>query len=417
MPPVYGGAAAPLKENAPIYELSDRFSDRARALFYARLAFLSIGLGVLAVPSWSQYLGTTTSTAFAVYFFAIGYSVTNYLLLDHPAFGRALTFCTLVLDLAIMTAMISASGGLASPMMAGQIMFTIFFALLYPRFIAVLPPMFVLPIVAWLDASGDQTFLARDLFILVWYGVLDLVAIYVLLYLNARDRSHLMQLRELSSMREVSLITEERLRLSREIHDGLGGELSTLIIQSEFIYRLAKDEELKKEIADLKTQAEDAIDELRRSLTMMRRDFDLHKSLEEYVARFESRAKVPCDFKILGRRRRLPSDMQLALFRILQECLTNVHKHAGAKTADAKLKYDGDLVSLTITDDGVGFDTTGKHPGHYGLINMTERAKKWRGTVSFQSAPGAGTSVHVTLVIPQEGSHVAVLPPEPNAAA
>lgn len=417
MPPVYGGAAAPLQENAPIYDLSDRFSDRARALFYARLAFLSIGLGVLAVPAWSQYLGATTSTAFAVYFFAIGYSVTNYLLLEHPLVGRPLTFFTLILDLVILTAMIAASGGLASPMMAGQIMFTIFFALLYPRFIAVLPPIFVLPIAAGIDASLGQTLLARDVFILVWYAVLDLVAIYVLLYLNARDRSHLQQLRELSSTREASLITEERLRLSREIHDGLGGELSTLIIQSEFIYRLAKDEELKKEIADLKTQAEDAIDELRRSLTMMRRDFDLHKSLEEYVARFESRAKVPCDFKILGRRRRLPSEMQLALFRILQECLTNVHKHAGAKTADVKLKYDGDLVSLTITDDGVGFDTTGKHPGHYGLINMTERAKKWRGTVSFQSAPGAGTTVHVTLVIPQEGSHIAVLPLEPTGAA
>src|SRR5437016_9823563 len=102
MPPTFGGAAA----TAPHLQdpdITERFSDRARALFYARLAFLGIGLGVLAVPAWSQFLGTTSSAAFIIYFAVIAYSVANYLLLDHPKYGRPITFITLNLDLIALT--------------------------------------------------------------------------------------------------------------------------------------------------------------------------------------------------------------------------------------------------------------------------------------------------------------------------
>jgi signal transduction histidine kinase len=63
-----------------------------------------------------------------------------------------------------------------------------------------------------------------------------------------------------------------------------------------------------------------------------------------------------------------------------------------------------------VRDDGQGFDAKSIKRGHYGLTNITERAKKFRGTVDVQSAPGDGTTIHVTLVVPAEGSHVAFLP-------
>lgn len=413
MPAMYGGAAA---DSAASPSPGDRFSDRARALFYARLAFLGIGLGVLAVPSWANYLGATGSRSFIVYFTVIAYSVANYLLLEHPRYGKPLTYLTLNFDVAALTAMVVTSGGLKSPMMAAQVLFTIFFALLFPRLLTILPPFLMLPIVARVDLIlGGHSMPASDVFLVMFYAVLDAIAAYVLVYLSARDQRHMRQLRALSTMREEALITEERLRLAREIHDGLGGTLSTLIIQSEYIFRMAQDEALKAEITELKTQAEEAIEELRRSLTMMRRDFDLHKALEDYCARFTERTKVPCEMKVVGRRRRLPSEMQLAIFRTLQECLTNTQKHAQANRVDVKLKYDGDLVSITVSDDGVGFDTKKKKVGHYGLVNMVERARKFRGTVDVQSAPGAGVTAHVSLVIPTEGSHIAVMPIEDGA--
>lgn len=415
MPPTFGGAAAQTPYIDP--DITERFSDRARALFYARLAFLAIGLAVLAVPSWSQFLGTTSSTAFIVYFAVIAYSVTNYLLLDHPRLGRPITFITLVFDLLALMALILPSGGLKSPMMAAHVMFTCFFALLFPRLLSLIPPLLMLPIVARVDAvmlEGANT--TQGIFLVVWYATLSIIAAYMLMYLNARDERRVRQLRDLSKTQEENIVTQERLRLAREIHDGLGGSLSTLIIQAEFIQRMAKDNgALKQEITELKDQAEEAIDELRRSLTMMRRDFDLHKSLEDYCMRFQERSRVWCTLKVLGRQRRLPSEMQLAIFRILQECLTNIQKHAKAKNCYVNLKYDGDLVSMTVGDDGVGFETKGSKKGHYGLENMEARAQKFRGTVAVQSAPGAGTQIHLTLVVPIEGSHVAFLPSSPAA--
>src|SRR5690349_14586365 len=107
MPPTFGGAAFGLPPPDP--EIVERFSDRARALFYARLAFLGIGVGVLAVPPWSKLLCTTSATSFIVYFSVIAYSVLNYLLLEHPKYGRPLTFATLSLDLLVLVVMVVVS--------------------------------------------------------------------------------------------------------------------------------------------------------------------------------------------------------------------------------------------------------------------------------------------------------------------
>lgn len=394
---------------------SDRFADRARALFSARLVMLAIALCVLAVPSWSAFLGTTSTLAFAVYFSVLVYAIAHFLLVEHPVLGPPLTYATLVLDLVALTLLVLASGGLQSPVMAAHVMVTLFFVLLFPRMLALVPPFLFLPVVARLDvAFGEAALLSQGMFLVVWYTTLSLITVYVLLYLNTRDAARSEQLSALSKAQEDAIINEERLRLAREMHDGLGGNLSSLIMQMEFIQRrVRKQPELVVEVTELKGMAEEAMEELRRSLTMMRRDFDLHQTLEDHVSRLVERSKgeVYADFKVRGRPRRLPSAMQLALFRILQEALNNIQKHAQARTVKVRLRYDTDMVNLTVADDGVGFDaSTSADRGHYGLTNMVERAKKFRGTLEVQSAPGEGTTVHATLVIPEQGSHMLMLP-------
>lgn len=413
MPPTFGGAAARIP--APPSEPSDRFANRARALFFARLVVLAIVLAVLAVPSWSFFLGTTSALGFGVYFAVITYSITNFLLLEHPTLGKPVTYITLVLDLIAVAMLVVPSGGLKSPVMAAHLMLTLFFVLLFPKLPALIPPFLFLPVVARLDLiAHDNALPSERLFLVVWYTILSLITAYVILYLNARDARRSEQLWEMSTAQEEAIVTEERLRLAREMHDGLGGNLSSLIMQLEFIQRMSrKQPELHSEVTELKDMAEEAMEELRRSLTMMRRDFDLHKTLEDHCGRLVERTKgeLQADFKVRGRIRRLPSAMQLALFRILQEALNNIQKHAQATTVKVRLRYDADLVSLTIADDGVGFDVSAHDErGHYGLTNMEERAKKFRGTIEVQSAPGKGTTVHATLVIPAEGSHVAFMP-------
>ena len=398
---------------------SDRFADQARALFYTRMVFLAITLAVLAIPSWSQFLGTTSPVGIWVYFLVLTYTVGNFLVLDNSRLAYHITYITLVFDLLALACLVLTSGGLHSPVMAAYLISTLFFGLLFPHIHRLVPLFFFLPVVTWLDPTiHNETLVStpwpdpmfpESLFLVVWYMCLSLMIAYIILYLNSRAEYRHQQLLELSKAQEQNIVTEERLRLAREIHDGLGGTLSCMIMQLEYIQRQSENESrLHSEISELKEQSEEAMEELRRSLTVMRRDFDLHKTLEDYCAKIFDRTlgQTACSFKVKGRPRRIPSAMQLTVFRLLQECLNNIIKHAKASKVKVRLSYDNDMVLLKVADDGIGFDNSSEKVGHYGLVNMQERAKKFRGTLEVQSAPGEGTAIHATLVIPAAGSHV-----------
>jgi signal transduction histidine kinase len=90
--------------------------------------------------------------------------------------------------------------------------------------------------------------------------------------------------------------------------------------------------------------------------------------------------------------------VQLTLFRVLQECLSNSAKHAQARSVDVKIAYGADHVVLSVRDDGKGFDAARTPAGHYGLLNMRERAMKVGGQLIVDTAPGKGS--HITLQIP-----------------
>jgi signal transduction histidine kinase len=102
---------------------------------------------------------------------------------------------------------------------------------------------------------------------------------------------------------------------------------------------------------------------------------------------------------------RLPEHIELALYRIAQECLQNVVKHAGATVARLTFTVDNDTARLEIVDDGVGFDTL-EHPlggdemGGYGVLSMAERAELVGGLLNIRSRPGSGTSVTATIPLP-----------------
>ena len=108
----------------------DRFLTRARALFYARLAFLTLGLLVIAVPSWSREFRVGGTAAFAVYLAMVAYSAANYAILARPRIGRAVTFVTLCCDLCVLVWLVAGTGGLRSPLLAAQLLFTTLFAIL-----------------------------------------------------------------------------------------------------------------------------------------------------------------------------------------------------------------------------------------------------------------------------------------------
>ncbi|MCY1077712.1 sensor histidine kinase [Archangium lansingense] len=378
----------------------DRFVARARALFYARLMFLTLGLAILAVPDWSSYFGFQGNFAFAGYFAMLLYSVANFTVIDHPKAGRWVTYITLCFDLLIVVVLIAkpqVGGGLQSPLLGTQLIFTTLFAILFPKPLAILPSMLALPITARLDLLLNREVTAVEVLTLLWYSALNFTVVYVLVYLNEREAASHREVVELQGDLKELAVVEERSRLAREIHDGLGASLSSMIIQSEFILGMAKDDSLRSEIQELKATAEESIEELRRNLQMMREDFELTQGLEDYVKTFGDRTQVDLRFERTGLPRKLTPDAQLTLFRILQECLSNAVKHAEPKQVQVKLDYDLDRVHLIVRDDGKGFDLKQTPRGHYGLLNMRERAMKIGGTLIVDSAPGNGTRVSFSL--------------------
>ena len=118
---------------------------------------------------------------------------------------------------------------------------------------------------------------------------------------------------------------------------------------------------------------------------------------EQYAQRTNIVVKVDDQFL---KDTRLPSELEIALFRIAQEALNNVAKHAKASQVDIELLDSQDNILMTLTDNGVGFDTTKKSissPGHWGMTNLKERARAVNGELLIRSVPGQGTQVVVQV--------------------
>jgi len=330
---------------------------------------------------------------------ALLYTFVAYIFADHPKVGRHVMFWSLNFDLAALIFFAVKTGGLTSPILAAQVLFTTFFALLFPGVIAIVPPMLVLPIVTMLTAIYVPSVGFFVLIMLLcWHAVINGLAVYTAVYLTAHEEEQSLAILALEEELSHLAIAEERNRLARELHDGVGGILSSLIIQTEFLLTLCKGQtQVEEELLELKSSAEEAIDDVRRALCMMRDEFDLVPQLHNACTTFTARSKLPVALEISGDPPGLTEDQQLNIFRILQESLNNVMQHAQATSANVDVFFSDVGLAMTIRDNGQGFDPEKTPKLHYGLVNMQERAHKMGGKVTIHSSPGGGTEVHLAL--------------------
>jgi two-component system, NarL family, sensor kinase len=219
--------------------------------------------------------------------------------------------------------------------------------------------------------------------------------------LVARERAHENFVEQVIEAQEL-----ERRRLAGDIHDGISQRLITLSYWLDAARRsaganpAAVTEQLEKarELVQLTLQeARAAIGGLRPPVLD---DLGLAGGLASLAS---SIPQIDIDVQLAATR--LPDHIELALYRIAQECLQNVVKHAGASTARLTFAVDDAGARLEIIDDGVGFDTF-EHPvgsdemGGYGLLSMAERAEIVGGRLNIRSRPGAGTAVTATIPLP-----------------
>ena len=210
------------------------------------------------------------------------------------------------------------------------------------------------------------------------------------------------QLRQLASHIE-RVKEEERAHVAREIHDDLGGTLTAAKIDLAWIHgRLSPAQTALAEKADameaLLDSAIEATGRISRSLRPLVLDYGVAAAIEWQVKEFRKRMGITCDFVCSREDIALDREFSTALFRIFQETLTNIAKHAGASHVDISLEDDGSAVRLTVTDDGHGIDPGDMHKdGSYGIRGMRERADFLGGTIDISGASGAGTQVRVCL--------------------
>jgi two-component system, NarL family, nitrate/nitrite sensor histidine kinase NarX len=203
---------------------------------------------------------------------------------------------------------------------------------------------------------------------------------------------------------EEIAVLEERARISRELHDSLAQTLGWLSIKTEMLeedLQLGKIEESKTEMKTIRRVTRDACYDVRESIDGLRTrpTGDLALTAAAWIAEFRQRSGLRTNFHTNEEKILLSPRVETELLRILQEALTNVRKHAKAKTVQINLNKEGNFIKLRVKDDGQGFDyKLEQSKKHFGLRIMRERAEKLGGSLHVKSEIEQGT--RITAILP-----------------
>ena len=215
-------------------------------------------------------------------------------------------------------------------------------------------------------------------------------------------REHEELLRELSAHHD-SVREGERAHIAREIHDELGQALTALKMDLSVLTLKFGEAtpQIREQVQDLKARVDAIIQVVRDVATALRPaalDLGILAGLEWLVEEFKKRSVVRCTVSVAGGDIALGEDRTIVLFRIVQESLTNVSRHASAHNVEILLDHDAERIRLDVQDDGVGFDVNAaRRKKTFGLLGIQERVIMLRGELSIVSAPGRGTRVSVSM--------------------
>jgi two-component system sensor histidine kinase DegS len=216
----------------------------------------------------------------------------------------------------------------------------------------------------------------------------------------------------------VGVQERERQRIAQDMHDGIDQLLIGAMLELKSAReRLGVDDRSAAEVSLQRVR--DVLDRMGRDIKQIVYDLrpptldalGLAPSLRGYAERFQQYSGIPCEVRIEGEPYRLPSDMEIGLYRIMQEALQNVSIHAQALQAGVAITFSPEAVWLVIGDDGQGFDldmVQRNQIGHLGIMGMKERAESLGGQLVIQSAPGRGTQIK--LCVPISGAQRHLLP-------
>ena len=232
----------------------------------------------------------------------------------------------------------------------------------------------------------------------------------------ARARDSLEQL----SGRLLRIQEDERRKISRELHDGIGQTLTALRVEIHQVYFAATGGAPNGEERLIRARklAEEAVRTVKDISLLLRPplldDLGLEPALAWLTDQFTQRTAIQCRLYTEGLQEHLPDDIKTCVFRVIQEALNNCEKHASPTCVQIALEQKEDFLNICVEDDGAGFalntnNTPARHAG-LGILGMRERAVLLGGTLAIRSSPGKGTKLLLTLPIAKVGSSFLLAP-------
>lgn len=227
------------------------------------------------------------------------------------------------------------------------------------------------------------------------------------------DEVESLQQRQFLGVKIIKAQEEERLRVSREIHDEPAQVMANVIFKAELCERLIDTdvERAREELKALQEQVRKCLKETRKIIFNLRPmtldDLGLAPTVRRLLDSIKERTSIITEIKILGEEKRLVSHIEISLFRIIQEALKNSEKHGKATVIKVVIEFRYNFISAIIEDNGCGFGVTAEEENHdnIGLIAMRERAELLGGEINIKSEPGNGTKVYVKVPIVDDDSN------------
>ncbi|NLW90823.1 MAG: hypothetical protein GXY34_04410 [Syntrophomonadaceae bacterium] len=201
----------------------------------------------------------------------------------------------------------------------------------------------------------------------------------------------------------------ERRKIARDLHDGPAQSLAGILIRLDLIKQLWQGDmaNIVVELNSIQDMGRETLSDIRRVMFDLKpslfHEENFSTTLLEYFNDFEDKYNFTIDFSPIGSIGKYELPLEIALFRLVQEAITNIKKHAGVRRAMVKIEDTGSYLTIVIKDDGCGFDLNADHSDkeRYGIIGMKERVGLFGGELNIISSPGSGTQVIVK--VPLEG--------------
>ncbi|MDR3393004.1 MAG: histidine kinase [Sulfuriferula sp.] len=252
--------------------------------------------------------------------------------------------------------------------------------------------------IKWIDIRATPNAMPNGT--VVWDGVITNITQTKLEEIEAKRSSE--RLAELSA--HIQQVKEqERMRIAREVHDDLGGNLTAIKMALTLVKRRLsnKDNALIEKINYIDTLADRTIESVHRIAGDLRPsilDFGIVAAIEWQSQEFERQMGIPCNFSSTDEDIELNADQATALFRVFQEALTNISKHAHATRVTVNLKRIKNSITLDIADNGRGMEQSDRlKPHSFGIRGMMERVGSLGGKFSITASPNAGSSISIQI--------------------